>query len=78
VGAKDRIRFAVAAADGATELEIRVRQDRFGGWEAIALLQAPDARAPSMLGRIFRSSDRHVISSKCERSSRRASSQISL
>jgi hypothetical protein len=63
--AKDRIRFAVTAGDDTpAEVEIRLRRDRFGGWEAIALVQAPDARAPSMLARIFRSSDRHVAAGK--------------
>jgi hypothetical protein len=59
--AKDSIRFAVRAEDGApAELEIRLRPDRFGGWQAIALLHEPHAPAPSTLGRVFRAPDRRL------------------
>ena len=62
---KDRIRFAVPADSGArAQLEIRVRQDRFGGWEATALLHPPDASSPSALGRVFRSCDRRLTVGK--------------
>jgi hypothetical protein len=65
VSAKDCIRFRVPAASGAlAELQIRVLPDRFGGWEARALLQAPDAAAPELLGRRFRASDRRLAVGK--------------
>ena len=65
VSAKDCIRFTVPAASGAlAELHIRVLPDRFGGWEASALLHAPDAAAPEMLGRRFRSPDRRLAAGK--------------
>jgi hypothetical protein len=62
---KDRIRFAVAV-DGGTpaELEIQVRQDRFDGWEATALLHRRGDRAPAALGRVFRSRDRGLAVGK--------------
>ena len=61
---KDQIRFQVTVA-GSTpgEVEIRVRPDRFGGWEAIALLHDRGA-CPMPLGRIFRSRDRAVTVGK--------------
>jgi hypothetical protein len=62
---KDRIRFAVPGDDGApVELEIRVRQDRFGGWEATALLHPQDAPATIGLSRVFRSRDRRLAVGK--------------
>jgi hypothetical protein len=60
---KDRIRFAVADGDTPAELEIRVRQDRFGGWEATALLHQGDG-APAALGRVFRSRERGLAVGK--------------
>ncbi len=64
VTAKDRIRFTTATADGApAEVEIRVRPDRFGGWEASVLLHAPGAAART-LGRRFRSQDRRLATGK--------------
>jgi hypothetical protein len=61
---KDRIRFAVTAdGDRPAELEIRVRQDRFGGWEAIALLHQGNG-SPAALGRVFRSRERRLAVGK--------------
>ena len=61
---KDRIRFAVAAdGERPAELEIRVRPDRFGGWEATALLRQ-GAGAPVALGRVFRSRERRLAVGK--------------
>ena len=61
---KDRICFAVGAdGDTPAELEIRVRQDRFGGWEATALLHQADG-APAALGRVFRSRERGLAVGK--------------
>jgi hypothetical protein len=58
---KDRIRFAVTVDGGAAaQLEIRVWQDRFGGWQAGALLRPQGAAAPAALGRVFRSRDRRM------------------
>jgi hypothetical protein len=63
VVAKDSIRFAVAAEGGpAITLEIRVRPDRFGGWQATALLHEGDV--PVALGRVFRSRDRRLAAGK--------------
>lgn len=62
---KDDIRFRVAAGRGVpAELEIRVRPDRHGGWEASALLHRPDAGVPVALGRVFRSRDRRLAADK--------------
>jgi hypothetical protein len=61
---KDEIRFAVALDGGAAaQLVIRVRQDRFGGWEAIALLHQGDG-SPAALGRVFRSRERRLAVGK--------------
>ena len=61
---KDRIRFAVAAdGDTPAELEIHVRQDRFGGWEATALLHRRDG-SPAAQRRVFRSRDRNLAVGK--------------
>jgi hypothetical protein len=61
---KDSIRFAVSADGGApAQLVIRVRQDPFGGWEAVALLHQPDA-APAQLGRVFRARERSLAAAK--------------
>ncbi len=63
--AKDRIRFAVSGGGGATtEVEICLRPDRFGGWEACGLLHAPGAGEPQALGRVFRSRDRRLATGK--------------
>ena len=61
---KDDIRFAVTV-DGGTvaQLEIRVRQDRFGGWQASALLH-PLTASPIVLGRVFRSRERRLAAGK--------------
>lgn len=62
---KDSVRFAVTVAGGApAQLEIRVRQDRFGGWQASALLRQEGAPAPAALGRVFRSRDRRLTVGK--------------
>jgi hypothetical protein len=62
---KDSIRFAVSADGGApAQLVIRVRQDRFGGWEASALLHAAGAASPTALGRVFRSRERGLAAAK--------------
>ena len=58
---KDRIRFAVSHDGGApAQLEIRVRRNRFGGWEASALLHERGASSPAVLGRVFRARDRRL------------------
>jgi hypothetical protein len=61
---KDDIRFAVTV-DGGTvaQLEIRVRQDRFGGWQASALLH-PLTASPTVLDRVFRSRERRLAAGK--------------
>jgi hypothetical protein len=61
--AKDRIRFAVPVAGARAEIEIRIRPDRYGGWQSSVLLHAPEA-APEALGRTFRSPDRGVAGGK--------------
>jgi hypothetical protein len=62
---KDSIRFAVSADSGApAQLVIRVRQDRFGGWEAVALLHRRGAAAPTALGRVFRARERGLAAAK--------------
>jgi hypothetical protein len=62
---KDSIRFAVSSDGGApAQLVIRVRQDRFGGWEAVALLHQPDAASPAPLGRVFQSRERSLAAAK--------------
>ncbi len=62
---KDRIRFAVAAdGDALVELEIRVGPDRFGGWQAVALLHEQGATSPARLGRAFRSRERRLAAGK--------------
>jgi hypothetical protein len=62
---KDDIRFAVAVAGGAVaHLVIRVRRDRFGGFEASALVQPPGASSPSALGRVFRARERGLAAGK--------------
>jgi hypothetical protein len=61
---KDRIRFAVAADGALAELEIRVQPDRYGGWEAVALLQEQDVKSPARLGRAFRSHERRLAAGK--------------
>jgi hypothetical protein len=61
---KDDIRFAVTDDDGTVaQLEIRVRQDRFGGWQASALLY-PLTASPIVLGRVFRSRERRLAAGK--------------
>lgn len=62
---KDDIRFAVAV-DGGTlaQLVIRVRQDRFGAFEARALLHPAGAASPTDLGRVFRSRERRLAAGK--------------
>jgi hypothetical protein len=63
--AKDSIRFAVRSGRGAgAEVEIRVRPDRFGGWQASALERAPEAGVPAVLGRVFRARDRRLAAGK--------------
>jgi hypothetical protein len=62
--AKSRIRFAVAADGALAELEIRVAPDRFGGWEAVALLHEQGAGSPVRLGRAFRSRERRLAAGK--------------
>jgi hypothetical protein len=65
VMARDSIRFAVRGEGGASfELEVRLQPDRFGGWEARALLHEPDAGAPLALGRVFRAKDRRLALGK--------------
>lgn len=61
---KDRIRFAVAGDRTLAELEIQVQPDRYGGWEAVALLQEQDAPSPARLGRAFRSHERRLAAGK--------------
>jgi hypothetical protein len=61
---KDSIRFAVTDGGAPAQLEIRVRQDRFGGWQASAVLRQHDAAAPAALGRVFRSRDRRLTVGK--------------
>ena len=62
---KDRIRFAVSAGGVAVaQVEIRVCQDRFGGWQASALLHEQGAPSPAALGRVFRSCDRRLTVGK--------------
>jgi hypothetical protein len=62
--AKNRIRFAVRAEGGAAaELEIRLHPDRFGGWQAIAVVR-PGGGAPVPLGRVFRAQDRRPAAAK--------------
>ena len=62
---KDDIRFALAL-DGGTvaQLVIRVRQDRFGGFEASALLHQAGAATPSALGRVFRAREHRLAAGK--------------
>ena len=62
---KDDIRFAVAVDGGApAQLVIRVRQDRFGGWQASALLHPLGAASPTALGRVFRARERRLAAGK--------------
>lgn len=62
---KDCIRFAISADGGApAQLEIRVRRDRFGGWEASALIHEPGAASPAPLARVFRARDRRLTVDK--------------
>ena len=63
---KDDIRFAVAVDGGATaQLVIRVRENRFGGFEASALVHhPPGAASPTALGRVFRSRERRLAAGK--------------
>jgi hypothetical protein len=62
---KDDIRFALAAEGGmVAHLVIRVRQDRFGGFEARALLHPAGAPFPSALGRVFRARERSLAAGK--------------
>jgi hypothetical protein len=61
---KDDIRFAVAVGGAVAHLVIRVRRDRFGGYEASALLHPPDAASPSALSRVFRARERSLAAGK--------------
>ena len=62
---KDGIRFALALDGGAqAQLVIRVRQDRFGGFEASALLHQAGAVSPSALGRVFRAREHRLAAGK--------------
>ena len=62
---KDSIRFAVAVDGGApAQLVIRLREDRFGNWQASALLQPAGAASPTALGRVFRSRERRLAAGK--------------
>jgi hypothetical protein len=62
---KNDIRFAVAVDGGATaQLVIRVRQDRFGGWQASALLHGAGGASPTALGGAFRSRERMLAADK--------------
>jgi hypothetical protein len=62
---KDDIRFAVALDGGApAQLVIRVRLDRFGGFEASALLHQAGAASPTALGRVFRARERRLAVGK--------------
>ncbi|MGH6943402.1 MAG: hypothetical protein ACREH6_04160 [Geminicoccaceae bacterium] len=62
---KDIIRLAVLADDGEpAEVEIRVRRDRFGGWETRAVLHEAGGVPPTVLGRVFRSQDRRLTVGK--------------
>jgi hypothetical protein len=62
---KDDIGFAVAVDGGApAQLVIRVRQDRFGGFEASALLHQAGAASPTALGRVFRARERRLAAGK--------------
>ena len=64
VVAKDVIRFAAGIGEGHLEIEIRVRQDRWGGWEATARRHDHDGSSPTTLGRVFRSRDRRLAVGK--------------
>jgi hypothetical protein len=60
---KDDIRFALELDDGALgRLVVRVRQDRFGGFEASAVLHRAGAASP--LGRIFRAREHRLAAGK--------------
>jgi hypothetical protein len=62
---KDDIRFAVTVDGGApAQLEIHLRQDRFGGWQATAALQPQGAASPTALGRVFRARERRLAAGK--------------
>ena len=62
---KDDIRFALAVdGDAVAQLVIRVRQDRFGGFEASALLHPLGAASPTALGRVFRARERRLAAGK--------------
>jgi hypothetical protein len=61
---KDIIRLAVGLGEELVEIEIRVRQDRWAGWEATALLYDNGGSSPTALGRVFRSRDRHLAVGK--------------
>ena len=62
---KEDIRFAVTVDGGASaQLEIRLRRDRFGGWEASALLHEAGATTSIALGRVFRARDRTLTVDK--------------
>ena len=62
---KDEIRFAVALDGGAAaQLVIRVRQDRFGGFEARALMHHAGAASPTALGRVFRAREHTLAAGK--------------
>jgi hypothetical protein len=63
--AKDDIRFAVTVEGGApAQLEIRLRPDRFGGWQASARLHPQGAASPTALGRVFRARERRLAAGK--------------
>jgi hypothetical protein len=63
--AKDDIRFAVTVEGGApAQLEIRLRPDRFGGWQASARLYPQGAASPTALGRVFRARERRLAAGK--------------
>jgi len=64
VVAKDVIRLAVGSDEGHAEIEIRVRQDRWDGWEARALRHENDGSSATTLGRVFRSRDRRLAVGK--------------
>jgi hypothetical protein len=66
IAPKNIIRFQVWA-DVCAEpgsVEIRVTPDRWGGWQARAVLTPPGQLAPVALGRVFRSTDRDVAAGK--------------
>jgi hypothetical protein len=62
---KDDIRFALALDGGAQALlVIRVRQDRFGGFEASGMLHQAGTASPSALGRVFRAREHRLAAGK--------------